>query len=646
MKIPRFYTAAHAGPIGTWRTLMDVSLILALVAAMVAIRAHSPSDTYSYAQFWQINASIDHLNEGSLILPKIDSMGTPARKGQLYAWILTATMKLTGLSGEFVFRAPTILAGAGLALLVYLLGRRWYGRLPGLAGACLWTVGLKMNKICYLATTDMLLAFWICLCIFCVDRLTFHPAGPGRWAWAMGFWASMIFAGLTKSWGIVNVAIVGGFLALASAAGPGVAATRRVAGPGRKALLLARLILRRWWATMRACKLFWGVLAMLAVFVPLGIAMLHIGGEKFRQTLRYEVWNRLTGQGTHAPGSVQGPAIVHLYYSTIPASIFAGCAFFLVPLRRWLSRRGPITLPLAWIIVVLVAFGIPHGFRPDYLLPCYPAVALLAGWAVGELSQARWWDHRLAKHLRRICQAVPFVLACGLIVIPLLYFFHDALPGKIGQSLTMPPRMLRSTWYILAALPGVGLLIVAAGVWAIRRRAMGLTVAAVCLGMLGLLFCNSHLFRRHARTGDGDVMVRFARDVKPVIGSEPATLYCAGKFGLDAYLGRFNNQLPYQASLALAEINAPGSDWLIISDFGLVQLGAADKESVGPYRVKKAGRKHYFRPRPQDIGTVSARSVAPIQFENWGCVYLIKVRRPVKPTGRPFFIGYISDPVK
>ena len=81
---------------------------------MIAISAHGPSSTYSYAQYWQIHASIDHLNGGSLILPKIDATGDPRTQNRsFYAWILTTAMKLTGLRNEVIFRAPTMLAGAG-----------------------------------------------------------------------------------------------------------------------------------------------------------------------------------------------------------------------------------------------------------------------------------------------------------------------------------------------------------------------------------------------------------------------------------------------------------------------------------------------------------------------------------------------------
>ncbi len=661
MKTPRFYTAGDCTAPGSWRTSIDILLILILVTAMIAIRAHAPSNTYSYAQYWQINASIDHLNGGSLVLPKIDGNGKPARKPQLYAWILTAAMKTTGLRNDFIFRLPTMLAGAALAVLIYLLGRRWYGRKQGLIAACLWITAIHMNKLLYLATTDMLLAFWIGMCIFCVDRLTFHPARRRRLAWAVAFWISMILAGLTKGWGIVNLAIIGGFVAFASAVGPGFAAVRSVTSRSDKVMLTARLIFRRWYFALRACKLGWGLLAMIVVFVPLLWKMWEIGGEEFQETVRYEVWNRLTGQGTHSPGKTTGPAVLHLYYNLLPASVFAGCVFFIVPFRRWLSRRGPIALPLTWIIVVLAAFGVPKGFRPDYLLPCYPAVALLAGWAACELARPEKWDHRVSKHFRRICQAVPFVLAAGLIVVPLMYFFHEYLPAKLGRSLPVPPGMLRSTWYLLGALPGIGILLIAAGVWAIRRRSMSLTVTAVCVGMLGLLFCYCHLFSRHARTGDGDSMIQFAGQVQPVIQNEPFVLYAANKLGVESYIGRFGRQIEYvpqekqrlspeQVISAINNNNNNSSEfrWLITSDRGLVHLGAyADpKESTGPFRLKINGVKYNFLLRPQDLGRVAARSVSAIQFEKWGRIYLIEVSRPIKPTSKPFKTGYISDPVK
>ena len=648
MRLPRFYEERTDLRPSAWRTGGDILLILLLVAAMVAIRADAPSNTYSYAQFWQIRASIDHLNGGSLLLPSIDAAGTPARKGQLYAWMLTATMKLTGANGDFIYRVPSILAACGLAVLIYFLARRWYNRRVGLMAACLWITALHMSKLIYLATTDILLAWWIGVCIFCADRLTFHPAGRRRWLWAVAFWGAMIFGAITKGWGIVNLAVLGGFLALASGVGPGFAALRRTSGVG-KLFLALRLLVRRWWATIRAMHLGWGLLGMCAVMLPLLWGMLNVGGEEFRNTVYYEVWQRLTGRGEHAPGGSSVPMVAHLYYNLLPVSIFAGCGFFMVRPRRWINRRSPIALPLCWIIAVMGAFAIPSGFRPDYLLPCYAAVALMGAWAVEEFFMPARYDAPGLKHLRRICQAVPFVLAVGLIAIAMLYLLHSHLPAPLN-GIHLPPRLGEGVWYVLAALPVLGIVIFWGGVRAIRRRRLTLTVAVTCAGMLGLLFCNANLFTRQARTGDGDVMVQFAEDIKPIVKADDFMIYAAIKLGPEPYLGRFGRELTSTPSSVIVEIDkSKGVRWLITSDIGLLHLGAYRPNPLGATNaivMKKDGQTHRFLPSPQDLGRVWVRSIAPVRFEKWGTIYLIELRRPIRPFSEPFITGYISDPVR
>lgn len=679
MRIPRFSGPTRSVRIRPGRRLVDLGIILAVFAALVAIRVDAPSNTHNYAQLWQIHASIDHLNGGSLILPKIDSRGTPARKPQLYAWILTAVMKTTGLRNDFVFRVPTLLAGAGLAVLTYLLGCRWYSRRVGLFAAVLFLTCMKMNKLIYLATTDMLLAFWIGACLFCVDRLTFHPAGRRGW-WSLGFWVSMILAALSKGWGVVNFAIVGGWVALLGCVGPGFGYAARAESPIGVAGRVVRLLWRRLLASARAVHLVWGLLAMLVVFVPLWLAMLDIGGEPFRNTVYYEVWQRLTGEGQNAPDSTPGPALAHLYYITLPMSVFAGCALFVFPpawrlhehwieagrnragrigavvgwalavvagmRRSWLDRHSPIAMPIAWIAVVVMAFSIPSGFRPDYLLPCFPAVGLLAAVAMERLALSRWYHGRVARHVRRISQAVPLVLAVGLAGCAGWYLLHHFLPMTWAESLPLPPRMPRQTWWLLSVLSALAVIVGVMGLWAIRRCRMDWVMTASVVGMLGIIFLTAHFFTRQARTGDGDVMRQFARQIEPVVGDDPYALFLASKLAQEAYLGRFGEKLSGSGEEALARFEDGAYRWLITSDLGLLYLGAYDRDPAGSYRLKIGGKKQAFRPTPQDLGTVRARSIAPIQFEKWGSIYLIELQPPLQTRSEPFITGYISDPVR
>jgi len=322
-------------------------LIGLVMVSMITIRAYAPSNTYSYAQFWQIRASIGHMSGGSYILPEITAEGGVARKPQLYAWMLTPILKLTGTYNDFVFRIPSIISAFGLALLIYLLGCRWYNRRVGLMASLFWATAIHMNKLIYLTTTDMLLAFWIGMCIFCVDRVIFHRPPKHRWLWVIAFWISMILTGLAKSWGIVNIAIIGGLVAFASAFAPGFETLQSAKGIAAKCTLALKLIVHRLWKSILITGAWWGIPLMLAFFVLLFLAMLHVGGAEFRATFQREVIDRFTGKGVHTQSSdMRVPAILQLYYNTLPMSIFAGCAFFIIPIRKWLKFNSPIALPL------------------------------------------------------------------------------------------------------------------------------------------------------------------------------------------------------------------------------------------------------------------------------------------------------------
>lgn len=655
--------------------VLDVLILLGLLAVMVAIRWHAPVYTHSYAQFLQINASIDEINGGSWVVPVIEPApsaadgvrGEPAHKPQLYAWVLSAAMLASNAKDasphlmDLIFRTPTILAGAGLLLLVYSLGRRWYGRGPALAAGALLVTMLHMNKLVYLTTTDMLLTFWITWCIWAADRLTFHPARR-RWPWAVALWAGMIFAAITKGWGIVNLAVVGGWLAFAVCFGPGLAALGQADGPAGKLILFVRLLWRRAWAMARRVRLGWGLLAMLAVSVPLWWAMLDVGGEQFRKNVHFEVVQRLTGKGEHAPGAMRGPAVAHLFYNTLPASIFAVFALSLAPMRRWrkpsgawawlrqvlagvLGRRSPIVLPMWWIVTVVLAFSVPAGFRSDYLFPCYPAVALLAGWAVRELMRPDRYAQGSGKHARRIVQATPMVIGVGMAATAGLYL---AVGGRVDW-LPLPDGMLHGTWGILAAVPIVGLLAAGLGALSIVRRQLWLSVAGCVLGMLAVTACYSHLWSGQARTGDGEVLVNFAARAKPLIGEAAFANITPVKAGMDAYMGRFGQPVVARKDDALSRLNGLDARYAVVTDRMLLELGAYRREiqeapvPAGAMRIKIGGQKRWFQTAPESLGQVLLQSPTGVAYEDWGRLYLIEIERPIRPKNPPVRTGYISN---
>jgi len=638
------------------RTIADVLVILLLVAAVVAIAAHAPSTTYAYAQLQQIGANVGTIESGDLLLPR-DQMGGLARKGQLYAWVAAPVHIITDVYNDFTFRLPTVLCSLVMGVLVYVAGRRWYGRGVGLMAACLWAVMHHMSKLMYVAVTDMMLAVWVTGAILCADRLLFHRAPRGkRGRWAVGLWVMMIGGAMTKGWGVLNFIIVGGALALATAAGPGFGAIRAADGIPAKAMLVLRLIGRRWRRAMRATHFGVGLLATAAVLAPLWWGMFGAGGEEFRQIVQFEFVARITGGGEITPHGTSIPRllrVLYLLYYMLPVTFAAVVAMVLVRPRKWLAGSSPLALPLCWILAVLAPFSLTHGFRPDYLLPCYAAGALMGAWAIETVRRRGQAGGAKISWLRHVIAAPAVVVPAGLALLAAAYLFHQHLGGAVAKALPLPPGDVTrpETWWIVAALIPIGAAGLAVAIWASLTWRLRALTAVLVVAMLGVMFMERHFITRHARTGDGERLMQFAVEARGRIDrSEPFAVARTEKLGTELYFGRFGRRvlLPetiaevtiekgaaaarravrLQAASAVEQLNDDGVRWLITCDRGLVELGAFERDKAGPVVVKLAGGKCRVRTHPRRLGNVLI-ATEPIVSQGWGRVYLIELDLPL-----------------
>ncbi len=666
--IPR---AAAGSPSGGAPTALDIAIIWLFVAAVIAVAAHAPSDTYANAQLQQVGAVVGTVDSGEWLLPR-DQFDGLARKPQLYAWLDAAVLWLTDRYNDFTFRLPTVLASFATAAMVYLLGRRWYSRRVGLLAGVLWATALHMSKLTYVAVTDMLFTAFVTASILCADRLLFHPAPRGRrLGWVFGLWAAMILAALSKGWGVANLILVGLFLAMATGLRPGFAAAGGGGGPLRALGRACRIVVGRWSNAVRRTHLGWGLLAMAAVLTPVWIGMFHVGGEEFARIVRFEFWARITGEGEIAPHSRSTPAVANLVYYTLPASAYAIAALMLVlppsfsawrPIvagrrllaalvaivrelaRRWLGRRSPVSLPLWWIVAVTLPFSLTHGFRPDYLLPCYAAVALIAAWGVDAVGRRVAEEETHARIIRHVCGAGPVVIGMVCIVLPTAYFLHNRLPESLRESLEMPVVFDPLTWWLAGATIALGAVVMSGGVVASLKLRMRTVAVLAAAGMLGVLLMETHFVSRHARTGDGERMWRFAREAREVVGDDAFAVYEAEKLAAELYFGRFGRRVTKEEDF-VARLNAMDAPWLVTCDKGLVQAGMAVTDRDGGYRfrvrVDGKRRRMSFDPRPDDVGDVRLMT-GPIQSQGWGRIYLIRIRRPVERSGEPVDVPFIS----
>ncbi len=617
------------------RSTLCILLLLALIAVVIGIAAHGPTNIYAYAQLWNVGSGIGMLESGNWLLPR-NQLGVFARKPQLFPWIVAGIMKITGVCEDVTFRMPTILASFGTGVLIFLLARRWFNRRIGLMAACLWATGMHMSRIIYQATTDMLLTFWITLAIFCGDRLLFHPSGRSRRGrWLVTFWLAMILASLTKGWGIINFTIVGFMFVLAAVLRPGFGAAGRAETFAGRVLLAARLIWRRFYKVVVRTRLGWGVLAYLAVLGPVLVGMLAQGGKEFADDLYFEIWQRITGVGQSPPSGSTVPAAIYLIYSPVPSSLLALISLALVTPGRWFKRSSPISLPLCWVLAVVIPFSLTHAFRPDYLLPSYGALAIMGAWAVEYIARQGREAHRRLSLLRHACAAIAVLISLAIIVLPVMVLYREEIPFAIGKAFRAPAYVAAETWWVMAALPPIGLVLLLLAVrsslkWQLRRVA-----AVTIVGMLGVLFMYTHFFSRHASSGVGERMRQFAHEVRPIVGDDAFAARRIEQLATELYLGRFGWRIE-----SVEQLNQTACTWLITCDYGLSTLPARLLDGK-PDAAWKIGH------RPDELGEVVRRS-PPLKTDiDWGHMYLIRLKPTIEllPASQPATSESISLPV-
>ncbi|MGH7810129.1 MAG: ArnT family glycosyltransferase, partial [Candidatus Binatia bacterium] len=173
-----------------------------------------------------------------------------------------------------------------------------------------------------------------------------------------------------------------------------IATTCAVLAKGPAGIVLIGLVIVAFLFTERRLRLLWSFwswpLVVFLLFIDLGWYVLayQLGGDDFLevQLLRENVDRALgTGEFTFH----EGPLVVAGWFAS---RIFPWNLAILWSLIRRLRGAGEDAaghlLP-AWWISILLAFAFAAGKRAVYLLPLFPAIAVLAARAIADLS-ARW----------------------------------------------------------------------------------------------------------------------------------------------------------------------------------------------------------------------------------------------------------------
>ena len=355
-------------------------LWLAVVGVALAVRPPLPVDETRYlAVAW------DMWLEGNYLVPHLH--GEPySHKPPLLFWLMTAGWHVFGVN-DWWPRLVAPLFGLGCLVVTFRLARVLWpdkaeaaGLVPVLLfGAIFWTVFGTLTMF------DMLLAFFAVLAVLgLVDAA--HRGG------CRGF----ILAGVAIGFGILakGPAILLHVLPIALAA-PWWASNLRTA---------------RWYMGLGFAVTF-GVAIGLGWAIPAGMA----GGEAYRDAIFWgQSANRMVNSFAHSRP-------FWWYAMVLPALVLPWLVW--PPLwraaRRFGDLRGDggIRLCLVWFATAFVVFSLISGKQLHYLLPEFPALALIVARLLAEMDEAdampaaidRWLPSGLAILIGGLLMLAPYL---------------------------------------------------------------------------------------------------------------------------------------------------------------------------------------------------------------------------------------------
>jgi 4-amino-4-deoxy-L-arabinose transferase-like glycosyltransferase len=272
-------------------------------------------------------------------------------KPALQYWITAAAFTAFG-QNEWAARLWPGVTGFLGVLLVFWAGNRLFGPPVGLYGAAVAASSAIYASVGHLLTLDMALCVFLSASVFAFAVAQGDPAGEAeRRRWMLLAWAAAALAVLSK--GLVGIVLPAGAVAL-------------------------YILIERDWRLLGRLHASSGGLLFLAIAAPWFVAVSLANPEFLRFFFIHEHLERFTTRehGRYQPAWYFVPVllagILPWIVDLFPA---LGRAWKRVPETRFQPRR----FLLLWCVVVFAFFSASDSKLGSYILPIFPALALLIG---------------------------------------------------------------------------------------------------------------------------------------------------------------------------------------------------------------------------------------------------------------------------
>ncbi len=346
-------------------------------------------------------------------------------KPALQYWATATAYTLFG-EHEWTARLWSALTGFAGVLLAFFAGRRLWGEDAGLYAALVLGSSLLYVGIGHINTLDMGVTFFMTLGMTGF-LLAQHPGATSREnrLWMLVTWAALGFSVLSK--GLIGLALPG-------------------------AVLVLYTLIQRDWALWKRLHLVSGFILFLLITVPWFVMVSQANPEFFHFFFIHEHFERFL---TKAHGRY------HPWYYFVPILLLGILPWLVVlfeSLFGALKKDAPQGFQikrflLIWSVFIYFFFTISSSKLPSYILPIFPALALLIGERLVRLEGRALFKRMLP---------VAALAGVGLIFSPYTVMFaSNTVPLPLYQKYTV--------WVVAAAalwLAGTAL----AMLWAWRNQ--------------------------------------------------------------------------------------------------------------------------------------------------------------------------------
>ncbi len=284
-----------------------------------------------------------------------------------------------------VYRLPSLAGAVLTVLLTYWTALAFVSRRGALIAAALMAASLLLGVEARLAKTDAVLTAMIVGAMGALARVWFRTVSPGtvapvRLATVVLFWLALAIGILVK--GPIAPMIV----ALA---------------------ILALVVVERSWRWLGALRPGLGLLIMGVIVLPWLVAIaIESGGGFFEASLGRDMLAKV-GSGVENHWGPPGLYATAFWATAWPAAPLVALAFRFA----WRERKDDAVLfLLAWVLPAWLIFEAVPTKLPHYVLPLYPALAILAVMAIErEAIPFHWRSARLAALLLLLVPAALLV---------------------------------------------------------------------------------------------------------------------------------------------------------------------------------------------------------------------------------------------